>query len=121
MLAGLFYHYPDWCDTKQLSETTGEHIQKVANTLSKWFAHHYKYASRRKVKGNKYVYKIRKHGMRTLMAYKRRYELGFDLNRNRKVPKKIDKYVILNNYGINMSMKEEDLPHFEIKLGISKN
>jgi len=116
ILVGLFHFYPNWCDTQQLSEFTGEHIQKVANTISKWFQRHYKYASRRKVKGNKYVYKIRKPGMVALMAYKRRRELNFDLNQNRKAPKKQDKYVVLNRYGRDMSLKEEDLPRFKITL-----
>lgn len=113
ILDALYHFYPDWITNNIIAEYTGQEVHIIESAVSAWFSKHYKYCSRRLVKdfpGKQYEFKLRKFGMRSLLAYKRRIEKGFDLNCNRNYPVRIDKYVVLNENGRNMSLNEDELP-----------
>ena len=115
ILVGVFYYFPNWCDVYQIAECVGQPEAKIAPILSYWFRHHYKYVSRRKVKeykGLKYEYKLRKQGLEALLNYVNRIRKHYELNRNKRVPVKVDKYLTLKNNEHNISITEEDLPDF---------
>jgi hypothetical protein len=117
VLTGIYHFYPNWCDVYAIADYTGQSPNNIARTLSHWFKCRYKYVSRKRVKnfshGIKYVYRLRKPGMKAIIYFRNRILRGYDLNRNKRFPVKVNTYVILNKKGIDMSMTQEDLPDFK--------
>jgi hypothetical protein len=113
ILEALYHYYPNWITNNIIAGYTGQEVHIIESAVSAWFSKHYKYCSRRLVKdfpGKQYEFRLRKFGMKSLLSYKRRIEKGFDLNCNRNYPVKLDKYIVLNKIGNDMSLNEDELP-----------
>jgi hypothetical protein len=68
---------------------------------SHYTASNYSYITRLKKKSSsgKYGYKLNKSGVEAYLQYKYRVKHGFDLNRHRRVHKRVDSYYGITKHG----------------------
>lgn len=102
--------------TREIADDIDAPITNVSKIINTWHNRNYGYLSRLpKFHQNQgYKYKILKHGVRSVIQYKRRMSLGFDLNCTTKhiYPQKVDCYTRITRRGEEMGLTEEDLPDF---------
>ncbi len=101
MLEALFDAYPASLTSKAIADNGDIELKKVADALNHYIAGNYSYITRLKKKSNegKYRYKINTSGAEAYLQYKHRIKLGFDLNRHRRVPKRVDSYYDMTKKG----------------------
>ena len=97
ILEALFDAYPASLTCKEIADNGDIELKKVADALNHYTSSNYSYITRLKKKSSsgKYRYKINKSGVVAYLEFKHRIKLGFDLNRHRRIPKRIESY-----YGI---------------------
>ena len=90
----MFDAYPEAITCKEIADNGNIELKKVVDALNHYTAGNYSYITRlkKKSKSSKYRYKINKSGVVAYLQYKHRIEHGFDLNRHRRVPKRVDSY-----------------------------
>lgn len=98
VLAGLYHYYPEHCTIHQLSELIEQPYQNVARVLERWTKHHFGYTTRKRDRSCKncikYLYRLKPKGLKALIEFTHRQNLGFDLNRRRITPIKVESYTV---------------------------
>jgi hypothetical protein len=90
----------------------------VSDCINRWQRFDFRYLTRlpkRRGLGGAYRYKLRKHGIETYMALKKRIRRSFSLNRMQYIPKKIDCYFYITEIGRAKGITEADLPQIIIE------
>jgi hypothetical protein len=90
--------------------------KQVTDCINRWIKFNFRYLTRlpKRGKGNFYRYRLRKHGTETYIALKHLIRLGFELNRLKYIPEKIDSYYYISKPGELKGLTEADLPEIDI-------
>ena len=97
---------------------TGLSKHTISETIRRWIKYDFRYLTRlpkRRGIGGGYQYKIRKHGIETYIALKKRIRRGFDLNQMQRIPKRTDCYFYITDVGRAKGLTEADLPQLVIE------
>lgn len=100
-----------------IADYTGLSKHTISECIRRWIKYDFRYLTRlpkRRGIGGGYQYKIRKHGIETYMALKKRILKGFDLNRMQRRPKRTDCYFHITEVGKAKGITEADLPQIVI-------
>lgn len=86
---------PEPMTAREIAESLGVPAKNISQILLHYEQHHYHYFRRLnplKGTGKAFRYKINKKGIRAYVEYMKRVKLGFDLNQNRHVPRRMSTY-----------------------------
>jgi len=100
-----------------ISKHSGLSKNQVSECISRWMKYDFRYITqlpKRKGLGGAYRYKLRKHGTEVYIALKHRIRKGYDLNRMKYIPEKIDCYYFITEVGKAKGLTEADLPIIDI-------
>ncbi|HZK70735.1 MAG TPA: helix-turn-helix domain-containing protein [Clostridia bacterium] len=99
-----------------IADYTGLSKHTISECIRRWIKYDFRYLTRlqKRIKAGAYKYKIRKHGIETYIALKKRIRRGFDLNQMQRTPRRIDCYFYINDIGKAKGLTEADLPQIVI-------
>ena len=115
--------YPEAITSQEISDQTGIERNKVQCALRRYSGPKYSFIGKLKGKTAEgyYRYRIHKCGVELYLELKHRVNLGFDLNRRNRVPKRLNSYLGITKQGsLELGVTEADLGSPEVDFDLAE-